>query len=72
MKQKIYFLDISKNCETLIDLTHTRYQETVEFKLTQPKHAFFTPPINLGLESNWTLGLTSLELYFFNDNRRKY
>ena len=34
-------LFITKNCETLIDLTHARPQETLETRLTQPKQTIF-------------------------------
>ena len=53
----------------LIKQTHTKPQETIKFMLTQPRETFsFKPPINLGLDSNWMVRLTSLEVYksFFN------
>ena len=53
---------IAKNCETLIKPTHTKPQETLKFKLSQPRETFhFIPPISI--EGFWMLGLTSLELY---------
>ena len=30
-------LSITKNCETLIEQTHRKPEETLEFKLTKPK-----------------------------------
>ena len=30
-------LSITKNCETLIDQTHRKAEETLEFKMTKPK-----------------------------------
>ena len=57
-------LCITINCETPKDLTHTRSQETLEFKPTQSKQTLsFTLSFILGLESNWMLGLTSLEVF---------
>ena len=54
----------TKNCETLFNQTPTWSRETFEFKLTQPKQTFsHTPFNNLGLDSNWMLGLTSLKVY---------
>ena len=55
-------LSITKNCETLIEQTHTKPQETLEFKLTKPKETFhFKPPIQV--ERDWMIGLTDLEVY---------
>ena len=39
-------LSITKNCETLIQQTHTEPQETLEFKMIKPREIFhFTPPV---------------------------
>ena len=39
-------LSITKNCEMLIEQTHTKPQETLEFKMTKPRETFhFNPPI---------------------------
>ena len=55
-------LSISKNCETLIEQTHTKPQETLEFKMTKPKETFhFKPPIQI--KGDWMIGLTDLEVY---------
>ena len=41
-------LSIAKSCETLIEQTHTRPQETLEFKMTKPRETFhFHPPIQV-------------------------
>ena len=48
---------ITKNCETLIEQTHTKPQETPEFKLIKSRNIFsFNPSFNLGLESKWMIG----------------
>ena len=53
-----------KNCETLIKQIHRQPQETLEFKLNEPRGTFFfKPSINLGLDFNWIIGLTNLEGY---------
>ena len=53
---------ITKNCETLIDQTHKKAEETLEFKMTRPKETFlFMPPISI--EGSWMIGLTDLEVY---------
>ena len=60
-------LSITKNCETLIQQTHTKPQETLEFKMTTPRETYhFKPPIQT--KEDWMLGLVDLEVYnsFFN------
>ena len=60
-------LSITKNCETLIKQTHRKPQETLDFKLTNPRETFhFNPPIRT--KEDWMLGLIDLEVYnyFFN------
>ena len=55
-------LSLTKNCETLTEQTHTKSQETLEFKITKPKETFhFKPPIEV--KENWMIGLTDLEVY---------
>ena len=55
-------LSITKNCETLIKQTHTKPQETLEFKMTKPRETFhFNPPIQT--KENWMLGLVDLEVF---------
>ena len=55
-------LSITKNCETLIEQTHTRSQETLEFKMVEPRETFhFKPPIQI--KGYWMIGLTDLEVY---------
>ena len=55
-------LSITKNCESLIEQTHTKPQETLEFKMVKPRETFhFKPPIQI--KSDWMIGLTDLEVY---------
>ena len=55
-------LTITKNCETLIEQTHRKAEETLEFKMTKPKETFhFKPPIQI--QGDWMIGLTDLEVY---------
>ena len=55
-------LSITKNCETLIEQTHRKAEETLEFKMTKPRGTFhFKPPIQV--KENWMIGLTDLEVY---------
>ena len=55
-------LSITKNCETLIQQTHTKPQETLEFKMIEPRETFhFKSPIQI--KGDWMIGLTDLEVY---------
>ena len=55
-------LSITKNCETLIEQTHSKPQETLEFKMIKPRGTFhFKPPIQI--KGDWMIGLTDLEVY---------
>ena len=55
-------LSITKNCETLIEQTHTKPQETLEFKKIKPRKTFhFNPPMQI--KGDWMIGLTGLEVY---------
>ena len=56
------FLSITKNCETLIEQTHRRPEETLELKNTKPKQIFHCN-LHLSIEGVWMIGLTSLEVY---------
>ena len=61
-KTEDLLLSITKNCETLIQQTHTKPQETLEFKMTKPRETFhFKPPIQIQVD--WMIGLTNLEVY---------
>ena len=52
---------ITKNCETLIERSHRKAEETLEFKMIKPKEIFhFNQPIQV---KDWMLGLTDLEVY---------
>ena len=55
-------LSITKNCQTLIEQTHRKAEETLEFKMTKPKQTFhFKSPISI--EGSSMIGLTDLEVY---------
>ena len=55
-------LSITKNCETLIEQTQTKPQETWEFKVIKPRQIFhFDSPIQIKVD--WMIGLTSWEVY---------
>ena len=53
---------ITKNCETLIEQTHPKPQESLGFKMTKPRRTFhFKPPIQV--KGDWMIGLVDLEVY---------
>ena len=55
-------LSLNKNCETLIEQTHRKAEETLEFKLIKPRETFhFNPPIHI--KGDWMSGLLDLEVY---------
>ena len=55
-------LSITKNCETLIEQTHRKPEQSLEFKLIRPRETFhFNQPIHI--KGDWMLGLTDLEVY---------
>ena len=57
-------LSITKNCETLIEQTHTKSQEVLEFKMIKSRETFhFSPPIQI--QGDWMIGLVDLEIYNF-------
>ena len=61
-------LSKTKNCETLIEQTHRKAEETLVFKMTKPRETFhFNPPIQI--KGDWMIGLTSLEVYIFIFNK---
>ena len=55
-------LSITKNCQTLVDQTYTKTEETLGFKMITPKETFhFNPPIQV--KGDWVIGIVSLEVY---------
>ena len=60
-------LSITKNCEKLVEQTHRKPEETLEFKMTKPREIFhFYPPLHT--KGDWMLGLIDLEVYNSNFN----
>ena len=55
-------LSKTNNFETPIKQTHTKPQETLEFKLLQQRETFhFNPPFSI--EGSWMIGLLNIEVY---------
>ena len=60
--KKDLLLSITKNCETLIDQTNCKAEETLDFKMTKPRETFlFNPPSQI--KEEWMIGLTNLQVY---------
>ena len=54
MRQKIYYFQLLKT-ETLIEQTHGKAKETLDFKMIEPRETFhFNPPVLV--EGSWTMG----------------
>ena len=65
-------LSVTKNCETLIERTHRKAEETLEFKIIKPRETFhFRPPIQV--KGDWMIRLVDLEVYnsIFNITEEK-
>ena len=55
-------LSITKNCETLVQQTQRKLEETLEFKMIKPRETFqFNASIQT--KGDWMLGLIDLEVY---------
>ena len=55
-------LSITKTCETLIDQTHRKAEETLEFKMIKSKD-IFQFKLSVQVKGDWMLGLVDLEVY---------
>ena len=55
-------LSITKICEKLVEQTHRKPEETLEFKMLKSRETFhFNPPNQI--KGDWMLGLVDLEVY---------
>ena len=55
-------ISITKNCEKLIEQTHRKAADTLEFKMNNSRETFhFKPPIQF--KGDWMLGLKDLGVY---------
>ena len=61
-KKESLLLSIAKSNQEIVENTHSKPQETLEFKMTKQKESFsFDVP--LILNEKWMMGVTSLEVY---------
>ena len=55
-------LSITKNCETLIEQTHRKAEETLQFKMNKSRESFHFQP-SIQVKGDWMIGLVDLEVY---------
>ena len=61
-KKESLLLNIAKSNQVIVENTHSKPQETLEFKMTKQKESFsFDVPLQLN--EKWMMGVTSLEVY---------
>ena len=61
-KKESLLLSIAKSNQEIVENTHSKPQETLEFKMNKQKESFsFDIPLNL--PEQWMMGVTSLEVY---------
>ena len=53
---------VTKNCETLIQQTHRKIEETLEFKLSKSRETFHINQ-TIQIKEDWILAITSSEVY---------
>ena len=62
-KTESLLLSLAKSCHEIVENTDSKSQETLEFKLTKQQESFsFGVP--LLLNEQWSMGVTSLEVYY--------
>ena len=54
-------LSITKNCETLIDKTQRKTEQTLEIKMINPRDTFHSNS-SIQIKGDWMIGLISLEV----------
>ena len=61
-KKESVLLSIAKSNQEIVENTHSKPQETLEFKMNKQKESF-SFDIPLELPEQWMMGVTSLEVY---------
>ena len=61
-KKESLLLNIAKSNQEIAENTHSKPQETLEFKMTKQKESF-SFDVSLLLPEKWMMGVTSLEVY---------
>ena len=60
-KKESILLKIAKSNQKIVENTHSKPQETLEFKMTKQKESF-SSDVPLHLNEKWMMGVTSLEV----------
>ena len=61
-KKESLLLSLAKSNQEIVENTHSKPQETLEFKMNKQKESF-SFDIPLDLPEQWMMGVTSLEVY---------
>ena len=61
-KKESLLLSIANSNQEIVENTHSKPQETVEFKMTKQKESF-SFDVSLLMPEKWMMGVTSLEVY---------
>ena len=61
-KKESLLLSIAKSNQEIVENTHSKAQETLEYKMNKQKESF-SFDIPLDLPEQWMMGVTSLEVY---------
>ena len=61
-KKEYLLLNTAKSNQEIVENTHSKPQETLEFKMNKQKESF-SFDIPLDLPEQWMMGVTSLEVY---------
>ena len=61
-KNEYLLLSIAKSNQEIVENTHSRPQETLEFEMTNQKESF-SLDVSLELPKKWMVGVTRLEVY---------
>ena len=62
IETEVFLISITKNCETFIEQTHRKSEETLDFKMIKSRETFHINPL-ISIERCWMIGLTDLEVY---------
>ena len=61
-KKEFILLNIAKSKQEIVENTHSKPRETLEFKMTNQKESF-SFDVLFQLNEKWMMGVTSLEVY---------
>ena len=66
-------LSITKKCQTPIEQTHRKAEETLEFEMTKQKNASFqSTNSSWRILDDWINRSRNIQFFFLKNNRRKW